>query len=1203
MLISRIRKSIELPAGDRRIAARMTLGFVAAILCLMLVLAGASMGLNGSLAFSQPSPSGSPSGPGGPSIVLLNPSGAYNPGAEVTQPASDPQEPYDPPKISDKSDGQDTAYHVVATVADAPPGALIEAYYQEEGFAEVTVGELTPVPGTPDTYELDWTIPDTIDAFFGTFTVRMFEPTPSGFEEVASDTQEVRMQHEQTNWITAPPEGPIAAAETVEFLWPTQGGPLGFYKGANAGAVWATVVQGSASVAQPGADQQNPTRTGSAGTSQVRIMYSTSDPGEEPVFEQCGSGNTGASGPNGSRSFAIICRLQGTDRPSQLTALAAVAMEDQSDGEELAYSQESADVHRIAPYLQRVEDLELTLSSNVTSDDADRRNAIPGSNVCVSYEVKVVDLLDRPVQGVNVDVHMRGPTDNVEFGTDASTNNNSGSSGKKKPDKTHPSSESSRDCDDTTAFDGEHADHNVPGGNDIKHIESTNGTGLSGGGTVTFGEWMFHTYSPVVGETQLTAWIDDEPIADDSVKREADDDVQGPDEAADTNFVNWIPSAITVSIDPTGATAQTGTCAKYIVRVRAGTRAIKGANVDVHATGPTNDLDFCDPEDATPRQAPDAGTGHNAEDEGEMAHAGQPPVAQHTEGVTNDQGNMIIGVTSPEPGDTTLTAWYDAGEEGFDNDELGTEPSGSATTNWIREAADSAISFLNPSPYGSAGTNVGKKQDVDAAYHLVTRVSALTDIPGVEIFYRSGSNPLVKIADAARVGQTDTWEAYWNVDVADGSYTLVARIAGTNVTTEQTVTVRNQGSALDPTVVPFETAEITAPLNGQRASFTNRKVSVRGVASSGAEGVNLFYTKASAISTPASTAWIACGSATLPGASAPQEFTIDCTLTGSDQPGLVTGIAAIANNCNPNCTASRTNHSGDAHRVFGSEAAPSLTMEPAETAAGIDECVKFVVSLTDQTGQPISGSNVDVHMTGPGNSGNFCAPEDGTGTDRRAPNDGGHVSDGNETDEGYHDDGSGRIQHTEAETTGNGRLVFGIQSATAGDTQLTVWLDDNDNDAQDQGEQSDVSVMHWETEPTCDITGTGGPDVLEGTDASEKICGFGGDDTIRGGGGNDVIGGGAGNDVMRGNAGNDAIRGGAGKDKAFGGGGEDRVFGGGGADVVAGHRSDDHLRGNRGRDRLNGGPGRDDCSGGGGRDRLRKCETGTRSFAARTRPI
>lgn len=1222
-MISKIRKSSALGTGNQRAAARMTLGFVAVVLCLLLLLTGASLG-GTSAFFAQPSPSGSrsPSPGGSPSapaskIVLLNPNVAYDPGADVREPAEafDPRTPPpDIPKVSDKFDGVDTAYHLVAAVSSPPENAVVEAYFKNDlsGSVEITIGELSPVPGSPDTWELFWDIPESIDAYYGTITVRLYRPTPAGFEEVANHSQEVRLQHKQTGFIN-PPEGIIPEAETVDLTWPSQGGPLGFYRGAGGGAVWRTWVNGSASLPELGPDQSNPTRRESAGASRVAIFYSRTPPGSPPEFVHCGEANTSSGGPNGVRRFRITCALDGTHRPSQVTALAAVGLEDQSEGEQAAYSQEAADVHRVHPYLQRVEDMTLTLATNVTTDQPLRRHIVANSS-CISYKVSVVDQFDRPVQGANVDVHARGPGDGVEFGTDNTTTNNSSSSGNVKPQKGH-ATESGRNCDTRTGLRGEMGDHNVPGADDIKHVESTNGTGVSAGGTAGAGEWVFHLNSANAGDTQLTAWVDDEPVPDDTAKRDADDDLLEPTEASDTNFIQWLPAAPAVSIDPQGATAAAGTCQRFVVRVRGGSRAVRGANVDVHATGPTDDLDFCDPGDGSARRAPDQGTGHNAEDIGEVTHAGQSPVAQHTEGETSDQGNFTIGIISPVPGDTTLTAWYDAGEEGFDNDtQDGGEATGSATTNWVESTGDAAISFLNPSPYGSAGTNIGRKQDTDAAYHLVARVSSVQPVPGVEFFYRSGSNPLVKIADARRVGDTDTYEAFWPVDVADGTYTLVARIKDTTITVEQSVTVRNQGSQTDPTVVPFETAEITSVSNGARAPFTRGRLTVRGIASAGAEGFVLYYTKAGPLSTPGSSAWTQCGTSTLPSGSSPKEFTLDCPLASGDQPGMVTGVAAIAYNCLQDCRASQTNHSGDAHRIFGAEADPSVALEPAETAANTGACQKFVLDVKDQTGQPIGGENVDIHLRGPGNSGNFCSPTDGTGTSRSAPDSGGHIADGDETDEAYHDEGGTRTQHTEGQTTGNGRFIFGIESETAGDAQLTAWLDANGDDLQSDGEKSDISVMHWETDAVCDVTGTDGPDTLEGSDASERICGFGGDDTITGGGGNDTITGGAGNDTLRGNAGDDSVRGGSGADGVFGGAGNDFVSGGSGNDVVNGHRGDDGVRGNAGNDRLNGGPGRDQCLGGRGRDRLRKCERGSHavapggaggagSFAARTRPI
>ncbi|HEX2296090.1 MAG TPA: hypothetical protein VHN37_12380, partial [Actinomycetota bacterium] len=858
-MISRIRKSIELPAGDRRIAARMALGFVGAVLCLTLVLAGTSMGLASAFVVAQPSPSGSPSEPGGEpgAIFLLNPSHAYDPGADFQEdPDPQPQPPPAPPatpsypKVSDKFDGRDSAYHIVAVVKDPPPTALVEAYYQPEVGNELTIGEMAPVPGAPNTYELFWDIPSSVpNADLGFVVARLYEETPTGFEQVSEHSVQVRIM---TGPIIYAPGNAASAAETVELTWPSQNGPLGFYKGAAAGSLWRTVVDGTASVFTPVDRVNNPNEHGSNGTNRVELFYSKTRPGLEPEFVFCGSTSLSGEDAAGFQTWQTECELAATDRPSQLTAFAAVAMEDHDDsGEQPIYSQEAADVHVLQPYMQRVEDMTIDLRTSTAADQARRRHAVLGasSNLsCIAYEIAVTDPLERPVQGANVDVHLRGPGDQVQFGTDTETANDT--SAKQPPQKGH-SSEGGRNCDNNnnTAQQG---DHNVPGGDDTKHIESVDGTGLDSGQGAGFGEWQFQTWSSAAGDTAMTAWIDDEAVTTDSQKRDADDDLPEVAEKTDVNFVQWFTAAPALTIDPVGATAAAGECQRFIVRVRGGSRPVRGANVDVHATGPNNDLDFCDPGDGSVVAAPEGGTGHNAEDEREVAHAGEPPVAQHTEGQTNDAGNLVVGITSPVAGDTALTAWYDAGEAPFDNDNMDTgEATATATMNWIADADDAAISFLNPSGYGGAGTNVARTRDADDAYHLVARVSSVNPV-GVEFFYRSGTNPLVRIGSGERVGQTDTYEAYWPVDVADATYTLVARIAGTEVTTEQQITVRNEDNPVDPRATAFETLELTAPLDGQRATFVRGRLQVRGVASAGAEGVIVYYTKASSLATPGS---------------------------------------------------------------------------------------------------------------------------------------------------------------------------------------------------------------------------------------------------------------------------------------------------------------------------------------------------------------
>ncbi|WP_432561266.1 ExeM/NucH family extracellular endonuclease [Kineococcus sp. SYSU DK003] len=91
--------------------------------------------------------------------------------------------------------------------------------------------------------------------------------------------------------------------------------------------------------------------------------------------------------------------------------------------------------------------------------------------------------------------------------------------------------------------------------------------------------------------------------------------------------------------------------------------------------------------------------------------------------------------------------------------------------------------------------------------------------------------------------------------------------------------------------------------------------------------------------------------------------------------------------------------------------------------------------------------------------------------------------------------------------------------------------------------------------PTCQgleatIVGTGGDDVLRGTNGADVIVGLGGDDVITGGNGDDVVCGGDGDDRISGGNGNDVLLGGAGEDRLAGDNGSDELYGGAGEDVL-----------------------------------------------------
>ena len=94
-------------------------------------------------------------------------------------------------------------------------------------------------------------------------------------------------------------------------------------------------------------------------------------------------------------------------------------------------------------------------------------------------------------------------------------------------------------------------------------------------------------------------------------------------------------------------------------------------------------------------------------------------------------------------------------------------------------------------------------------------------------------------------------------------------------------------------------------------------------------------------------------------------------------------------------------------------------------------------------------------------------------------------------------------------------------------------------------------------DPPLDLTGTSGPDDLEGGDGNDRLVGRKGDDVLwgdrgndelRGGKGNDDLHGGRGADTLVGGDGNDALHGGRGADRLMSGNGDDTFIGGPGAD-------------------------------------------------------
>lgn len=1089
-------------------------------------------------ATSSASPSPTPTSPAKPEIALVNPSTGYDPRSDGTG------EP-DPPKVSDRDDGNGT-YRISAWTGQTPANAVVEAGIVYGNGNETAIGLLTRPSGSSDAWSYDWDIPDSLAEGPARIRVHLFDATQSGLVEVASDEVAVDMRHKGASVPQEP--GDDVADDALSLDRPIVGGGLGFYKGR--GLNWTTSMAGRVS----------------SSTQFVELFYSVSDPGQKPEFVKCGSVDvTPAAKPI---PFAGPCALDSGTVPQQVTAVAAVAEDAVSqDAQSQVRSQESADAMGVLPYVQDVEDLSLSMNPF-------GRALI---KECVVFSVVVIDSLGQPVEGANVDVHAEGPSDAMLFGQSSSV------SAARAPDSGDHTLDSAAQCISTMeTTSGQLGRHRRPGSPDLLHRESTIGTGLSGpGGTnpVAPGEWRFAVRSTEPGFTDVTAWVDDEPLDDPAFDRPADDDMLGPGDISATGRAQFMQRAPSISIDPAGATASTGTCLPVLLKVRSGASAVPGINVDVHATGPDDGLDFCDPPEASPRRAPDlpasGAAQHSPEDPGEASHPSSGgPDQQHTETETDGSGNATIGLVSGTAQDTAVVAWID-GEKGKDNDVQGaTEGAATGTISW--GTGQPTISFLNPSPYGATGTSGSgsgiQLPDSGGTTTILARVVSATPIGGVEIqLSRDAKKTFQTLGSAANVGGTDLWSFPWKVNVPDGNYSLRAKIVDSDTFEDVDVKVGAGDQAPAVPNPPYESVSIASPQDGEQVAFRGRAFTVAATASPGAEGIDLFYTKVGANATPRAVDWIFCGFVQLDGTgSSEQAFSTDCTIADADQAAQVTGIAAIAFDCTvPGCDAnpnpesppgvpptgrsSGQKETGDAVRIFGAEATPLFEIEPAEQEGLIGACTEFRIILKDQLGSGIQGKNVDVHYSEPEDDDPFCKTRNGS--DWSAATDGGH--DTTRSGSAYHaDPGSGtRTYHLESMTSETGVLVFGLRAREVGDTTLAGWVDENDDDVVGANELQDPATMHWAARNGCSAIGTAGSDRMTGTRGRDRICGGGGNDVIRSMGGNDIL---------------------------RGGGGNDRIFGGGGRDV---------LRGGAGKDRMAGGRGRDSCAGGPGSDRISSCYT------------
>ena len=422
-----------------------------------------------------------------------------------------------PMVISDFSTGNDEAddvnertYRLMATSQNTPSPALVEFELQLSTVSTITIG--TATQRGPDAWEYDWDISGVVD---GEYRVRAILYSGTGLTASEVDRDEAVVLIRSGNPATD------AAAEAADITYPLNGDQVGFYTNPLSGST-NTVMQVEYS----------------ANTTFVEAFYTVSDVGDEPVWKSCaGPADVNLSGEAPAAGISMRCVLEEADQGGlSVTGLAVVANnspnEDPFFGFGASYDpnlDQAGDAVRVFPYEQD--------AVQMTIDDAEVRHDGTFTTCSPVQQVTVTDQNGKPIAGLNVDVHARGPSDQLKYRI-------SGTPGfarptypdLKTPDKAHSGTESAFACGspNQTFATTRQGDHNVPGAPDVKHIES------SAGQTNNPGRFGIELKSDSVGGTQVTFWADED-----------DDDQFCDDEPSAAGSVGWtVPAPPAVGETP-----------------------------------------------------------------------------------------------------------------------------------------------------------------------------------------------------------------------------------------------------------------------------------------------------------------------------------------------------------------------------------------------------------------------------------------------------------------------------------------------------------------------------------------------------------------------------------------------------------------------------------------------------------------------------
>jgi hypothetical protein len=410
-------------------------------------------------------------------------------------------------------------------------------------------------------------------------------------------------------------------------------------------------------------------------------------------------------------------------------------------------------------------------------------------------------------------------------------------------------------------------------------------------------------------------------------------------------------------------------------------------------------------------------------------------------------------------------------------------------------AADTpTIQLLNPldltadtSPDPGSPIVSDKATPANATYRL-SAWTANAPVSAV-VEFEIDTIPVQTITATRKVG-TDTFEADWAIpsSVLDGphqiSAALFTQVGGEEIardTESVTVLQGNPGQAAD-------NVDLVEPQLGGSLGFYKSPAAwstiLQAVSSSGTTFVQFLYSKSAPGTEPE---WTSCVKVKATAAA----NGVRCDLKGDDTPDMITAIGAIANDSpNPPQGAqyqAQFDRSTDTQRVFPYVQLPGgILLKPAKQKMAAGDigsvCSKLITAtVTDQNGKLIVGANVDVHAVGPGDNTQFGLGlfDDG---DASQPPDKGHSREEVGADcnglspssdfigtQGEHNiAGAPDIKHIEtvpAGTNAQGTFSFQLLSDMKGTTQITAWVDQNDDDEQQFDEVTDTAAIGWGQPP------------------------------------------------------------------------------------------------------------------------------------------